>query len=194
MEENETNDILETKQKMMEEAPKEPSRLGIFLRKSLRWVTGLAVVFVLGIILTWLVRVQPQAREMQNLRDRLAVAEERAQELEGADEENEQLHVELDAARLHLNLLSVLVDVSTAQLALANSDPLAAQEALADTDSSLASLEESVAASQVETVQNMRDRLTLVLDELEDDAFAAESDLDVLRNNILALEQSLFGD
>jgi hypothetical protein len=131
---------------------------------------------------------------MQNLRDRLAVAEERAQELEGADEENEQLHVELDAARLHLNLLSVLVDVSTAQLALANSDPLAAQEALADTDSSLASLEESVAASQVETVQNMRDRLTLVLDELEDDAFAAESDLDVLRNNILALEQSLFGD
>jgi hypothetical protein len=40
----------------------------------------------------------------------------------------------------------------------------------------------------------MRDRLRLVLAELDSDAFAAQRDLEVLANNLLALRRSLSGE
>ena len=46
-----------------EEPPKEPSTFGLFLRKLLRWGTGVLAIFALGIVLTWIVQVSPRARE-----------------------------------------------------------------------------------------------------------------------------------
>jgi hypothetical protein len=45
-----------------------------------------------------------------------------------------------------------------------------------------------------ETVEGFRTRLALVLEEVDDNAFAAQRDLQILASNLLSLERSLFGE
>jgi chromosome segregation ATPase len=108
-------------------------------------------------------------------------------------DENAALKADVAEAERHLELLRVLVDVTSAQLELAEDNPAGAGLELAGTDDRLASLQAKLEGSQAATVQGLRERLGLVLDELEGDAFAARRDLEVLANNLLDLERSLFG-
>jgi hypothetical protein len=90
-----------------------------------------------------------------------------------------------------MDLLSVLVDVTTAQLAMAQDDPIAAKAALAGTDERLRTLDEELVGA--DTVEGLRNRLALVIEELDDNIFAAQKDLQILSNNLISLERSLFG-
>jgi hypothetical protein len=181
--------------------PKPPSRIGKFFRKALRWVTGLIVVFGLGVGTTWFVRVQPMNDQIDDLKDRLQAAEITMDELESQiadfsplEGEKNDLEAELTKSQLHVDVLRVLVDVTSAQLALANDDVVTAKASLTGTDMRLTNLQERLQGEDQQTIEGMRTRLALVLDELEADAFAAMSDLDVLASNLLALERSLFGN
>ena len=179
---------------MHAEEMQEPSRFSRILRVALRWAVGLGVVFALGIALTWFVQVQPRVQRIQELESELTSANQQVTDLQA--EVNELLPVrdQRDRAALHLSLLNVLVDVSTAQMALAQNDPTNAAEALDGTDLKLINLRANVDASMSDVVDELRDRLELVLEELDSDAFAAQSDLDVMRNSLLALEMSIFGE
>ena len=64
------------------EAPKEPSRLVLFLMKALRWAAGIGLLFAFGVVLTWIVRVGPLARELRDVRSDLTAANARIEELE----------------------------------------------------------------------------------------------------------------
>lgn len=181
--------------------PKPPSRLGKFFRKALRWVTGLIVVFALGVGTTYFVRVRPMNYQIQDLENQLQAADLTVSQLEeqistfaGLETENEKLTNELLETQLHVDIMRVLVDVTSAELALANEDIITAKASLTGTDERLADLEETLQGEDQQTIEGMRTRLTLVLEELETDAFAALSDLDVLASNLLALERSLFGN
>jgi hypothetical protein len=101
---------------------------------------------------------------------------------------------ELSLVSAHLNLLAVLVDVTTAQLALAQEDDIAARAALTGTDARLGALESTLEGANAEEVAEMSNRLQLVLEEAESDTFAARRDLEILANNLLALERVLFGE
>ncbi len=181
--------------------PKPPSRIGRFLRKALRWTTGLIVVFGLGVGTTWFVRVQPMTVQIQDLKNQLEAAEITIGELETQiadskplESEKADLEAELLEAQLHVDVFRILVDVTSAQLALANEDLVTAKASLTGTDVRMANLQESLQGEDQQTIEGMRTRLALVLDELEADSFAAMSDLDVLASNLLALERSLFGN
>lgn len=182
-----------------EEPVKEPSRLGQFMRKLLRWTVGLLVVFALGVGAMWFVRLQPEMAKNSQLRDTIQSLEESivalqsdVDELSPLVDENSDLQRQLEQAEVHVGILEVLVDVSSAQLALSDDDIVTAKASLAGTDSLLAAAAENLPSEHQGTVEEMRGRLTLVLEELEVDAFAATRDLEVLSNNLNALARSLF--
>jgi hypothetical protein len=192
--------------------PKPPSRLGIFFRKALRWVTGLIVVFGFGVGTTWFVRVQPMSDQLEDLNNQLQAAVLTANELESqySSKQNEKqdletqlsdaqlqiesLEEELLNAELNVDVMKIWVDVSSAELALANDDMVTAKASLAGTDGRLGELKNKLQGEDQETIEGMRSRLALVLDELETNRFAAMRDLEVLASNLMALERSLFGN
>jgi chromosome segregation ATPase len=170
------------------------------------------LVFALGVLATWLTRVRPQAQALRELRVEresiLARAEEIDEELLATQEENRHLQSDVDeleaqleqaqgeraAAQNHLDLLKVLVDVSAAQLAVAQEEPLQARAALESTDERLASLQEVLSGDQGEQIQDLRDRLALALESIGEDDFAAQRDLEVLANSLLAIESLAFDE
>jgi hypothetical protein len=181
-------------------APSSPGRLARWSSTALRWVTALGVVFGLGVALVWFIRVLPQTQELRQLnlnladtRQQLATAQAETESLKPLKDENAKLNDQLALSKQHLVLLSVLVDVSSAQLALAEDDPLAAQAALTDTDSKLGDFQSGLNSDPANAVKSMRDRLTTAKNELKaNDLFAAKRDLEVIANTLVDLEGSLF--
>ena len=192
---------IEIPEETQEELPKEPGKFALFFRKLLRWATGTLAVFTLGIVLMWIVQVRPRTIEMRELESQLRSANQEIDALAGeldilkeVDAENAALEATLDETLTHLSLLSVLVDVSIAQLALNDGNLEMAQAALVETNSKLELLATDLDSNHQDAVEAMQERLSLALGEINEDAFAARSDLEVLRNTLLALERSLFGD
>lgn len=178
-----------------EELVKPPRRL----RKILLWTVGLVVLFAAGVVLSWFVQVRPQTvrindleTQVQDAQDQIDLLDQEVQELRPLSAKNAELLEALDATRVHLDLLSVLVDVTTAQLALTQEDDIAAQAALTGTDARLVSLESTLEGANADVVRDMSERLELVVEEVESDPFAARRDLEILANNLLALERVLF--
>jgi hypothetical protein len=192
--------------------PREPSRISRFLRAALRWITAFALVFTLGVLATWFARVRPQAQAMNELQVERDSALARAQEIDsrlaGLEAENGQLQDRVDAleeqlgeqeaartqAQSHLDLLQVLVDVNSAQLAMAQDDPSEAKAALAATGDRLTALEKGIDGAQAAQFQDLRKRLGLVMESIGEDDFAAQRDLEVMASKVLTLEESLFGE
>ncbi len=183
------------------EQEREPSAIGRVLGQILRWGVGIGVVLLLGVMATWIVRVRPQGDRIRSLERSLDETRTEVQALradlesmQSLEQENEALRADLETKDRHLDLLAVLVDVTRARLELAQDNAGEAQVALERTDDRLASLQEGLEESAAENVSGMRDRLNLVLNELESDTFAAERDLEILSNNLVELERSLFGE
>ncbi len=188
-----------------DEEPKAPpaeeakdSRVGGFLKRALRWVVIILVVFTLGIVAMQFVRVRPLTDERDSLSQSLAEAQAAQQELgaeinrlEGVEQENQALSEALQQTEVKLALLNILVDVTRAQLALAQEDPLRVAAALQGTGEKLATLRDLM---QDPALEGIRERLVLVLSEVDGDPFAAERDLEILANTLLEIERELSGE
>ena len=183
------------------EAPKEPSRLVLFLMKALRWAAGIGLLFAFGVVLTWIVRVGPLARELRDVRSDLTAANARIEELEerlSGMEALEQSYASLEAdfkdAELHLSLLEILSDVDEARLALAMDNPTAARNALSETDERLSMLQKELEDEYANTVAGARFRLQQAISEIDTNMFAAMGDLQILANDLMNLESEYFID
>jgi predicted outer membrane lipoprotein len=170
------------------------------LRRFLAWTVGLLVLFAFGVVAAWFLQIRPMREQNRMLQIELSAAEQSVEELSAEVErlrplepENENLKSQVARLESHIFLLDVLVDVSKAQLAMAEEDPIAAGVALDGTGNRLRQLENRLGDEDAQTVQGLGDRLVLVLQEVESDAFAARRDLEILANNLLDLEQRLFG-
>lgn len=179
----------------------EPTAAPRRLRRILLWALSLIVILAAGVILTWVIRVQPQAEQIASLdaaiitlQDQVDEQSQELKELRPLVAQNDKLESELALSNAHLDLLTVLVDVTTAQLALAQEDDIAARAALTGTGERLEALETSLEGANAVEVREMNDRLQLVIAEVQSDAFAARRDLEILTNNLLALERVLFGE
>jgi hypothetical protein len=62
----------------LDETFSEPSKLRLFLRRLVRWLVAVLVIFVLGIAATWITRVAPQQKEIENLERDLEISREEA--------------------------------------------------------------------------------------------------------------------
>lgn len=188
------------------------SRLHRVFRYGIRWAVGVLIIFGLGLLAGIFLLYRPAVQEAENtatkMRDELATANQRIDELENKisnlnneiaslqplQEKNQELVVENERLRLHIAILDARVDVSNAQLALEVDDNAQARVVLNQTSRTLNKIQELLNIEQKEVVDDLKQRLDLVMDELDDDPFAAKSDLDVLEIKLLQLEDALFGE
>jgi cell division protein FtsB len=182
-----------------EESQSEPSRFGRFMRRLLRWSVAVMIVFALGVGAMLFARVNPQEEQITQLQNTNQSLEDSMEDLQAEIDsltplldENDELQKQLLEIEIHVEILKVIVDVNSAQLALTDDDLVSAKASLTGTDARLKSFEDSLSVDHRQTIEEMRDRLRLVLEELEEDAFAAKRDLEVLSNNLTALTRSLF--
>lgn len=186
--------------------PPDENRLRRFVWRAARWILALLVIFMLGFLTAVYGLYRPALNERQVVAHQLADAQEeiaarendiessqgQINDLEAHIEELSALETLNQELELHVTILSARSDVVSARLALANEDPPRARAALARTDETLNRLQGLLAADQVDLVTDMQDRLELVLSEIDDDAFAADSDLGVLERSLLELENDYF--
>lgn len=203
-----------------EEAPEEPSieeapepaepqpetRSRRILRLSIRWVAGLLIVFLLGVLAAGFLLYRPANQSLEQERSNLRQAnqkiaqlesdvsdlEAQIEELRALEEEKQALQEQLDQARSHINILSALSDVNAARLALGEDDLASARAYLTNTPQALDELGELVSSEQMGKVNAMQDRLDLALDILESSPDQAQSDLGVLARDLMELENILF--
>jgi hypothetical protein len=178
-----------------------PSPFAPWLRRALRWTTGLLVVFTLGLGATWLAQVRPlQVRvaaleqEQTALTTQAADLQLQVQAMEAVRAENVRLKV--DQARLEQQrlVLQAMIATAQAQLALAGGSAGEAPGPLLDqVEEHLAALEAALAGSLQQDVRDLRDRLALAGGEVESDPFAARRDLEILANGLRMLEEQLSG-
>lgn len=186
--------VMDSEQEIVEDegVPSEPVEPKRRLRRFLFWTLFVTGVFALGLVAMWFVRVGPLSTEFEKASIKVESLEFELEDLRPLRAENEQLLDELEMGESQLQLLDVLVNVTSAQLALAQEDEIAAKAALAGTKASLLELEEKLSAGDAETVRSLIDRLELVQGEVDTDEFAASRDLEILANNLLSLERSLY--
>jgi len=175
--------------------PTEGSRFGRFLKRALRWVVALLIIFTLGIVAMQIVRVSPLIDERNSFEDSLSEAQATQQDLqaeldrlEGVEAENQELSSSLQQFEARVAVLNMLVDVTRAQLALAREDPAGVAAALMETGEKLTLLSDLVSADEL---TGLRERLVLVLSEVDADPFAAEHDLEILANTLLEIKAEL---
>jgi polyhydroxyalkanoate synthesis regulator phasin len=178
-----------------EELPSGPS-LGIRL---LRWFLFALILFGLGIAFTlWLIYA-PQRRQLaaaesqvQSLQQQIGNLQNQVKTLTPLDTTNQGLQQQVNQQNLHTYILSARTNVAQAQLALAKQDAAKASLALSKTDQTLTMMGNLLPANQQKLVQDMQSRLKLAKSEIDSNAYAAQSDLDVLANALIELENSLF--
>jgi hypothetical protein len=174
-------------------------------RTVLIWMVVIAAAFLIGLLADHFIRYKPVNELLQqtqselsqanltidDLNARLATVDDRIAALEN---DNHTLQSDLDAAKSHLKLLQVLVDVSNARIALFLDDLEGAKAALTDTPRKLEVLGPSIAGYDAGLAQSMPQRLNLIILGLDRDVQTARIDLELLTKDLLEVEAAVFGE
>lgn len=210
--------IVEAVEPIVEPEPEEPkkeNKFRRFLRNLLRWTLGILIVFGVGFLTAIFAVYRPEVQNYQNglnqtgkeleaaqevltesqtqYESRIAELEQQVETLNPLAVDNEDLLAIQDEYLLRIAILDARLDVANTQLALVGDDQARARVLLAKTGETLATIHNLMPENQRELVTAMEQRLDLVLTEIEDDPYAAQSDLDVLEKSLLELEDALFG-
>jgi cell division protein FtsB len=188
----------EAPEELISPVPKPESRWRRFFRLALRWVVGLLIVFLLGVLATTLLFYRPTLERLNQLQaehqqsvQRVAELEAEVARLSELERRNQALEKDLATANLDRKLLKILADVNAARFALSSGDAAGARLILSKAPAALKEIALLVSQDQRESVTAMQNRLDLALSEMERDAFAAQSDLGVLASNLAQLEEAV---
>lgn len=188
----------EAPEELIPPVPKPESRWRRFFRLALRWAVGLLIVFLLGVLATTMLFYRPTLDQLSQLQtdhqqsvQRVAELEAEVARLSDLEKRNQALEKDLATANLDRKLLRVLADVNAARLALSQGDAAGARLVLSKAPAALKEIVALVSQDQRESVTAMQNRLDLALNEMERDAFAAQSDLGVLASNLEQLEEAV---
>lgn len=171
-------------QKEKKEMFGEGGRENPFLKWTRRVIIGLLALAV-TVLLLWFVLITPQANQIRQLEGELSAAKDEVATLEASVDE-------LQAVRPQREVLSLLVDASTARFELQRSRPDDAAAALLNTTRTLSLLGSELGEEYEDTIATLQARLDLAKEDLESAArFSALSDLEVFVNILLQLQRSL---
>jgi hypothetical protein len=171
-----------------------------FFRRALRWLLFLLILFAAGYLLAVITTYKPMRDQYNAALKELEQANVQVNSLEGnlenlspLERENQALQEKIQLAEMHTALLSARADVLAAQLALKDKDQARARVALTKTGKTLETLETLLPSDQQKVIADLQQRLKLSLEEMGENDYAAQSDLDVLANSLLELENALIG-
>jgi cell division protein FtsL len=190
----------------------EESKARQIFRRLIRWTAGLLIIFGLGFITAIFTLYRPavQGSEVKiqqlnadinskeskilDLQNQISDLNNQIAELMPLEKTNNDLLATQVDFQLHVAILDARVDIATALLSLKEDDNAQALVILDKTDQTLDTIGRLLEPAQRDVVASMTQRLELVMSEIDDDPYAAESDLDVLATNLLQLEDALFSD
>jgi TolA-binding protein len=179
--------------------PPAESKLNRFLVRTLRWVLGFLVIAGLGALLVIFTLYMPLRQKWQESQAAVQQSNQQVADLEGQIEDlnpleaqNKDLQARLEQSELHVAILSSRADIAAAQLALAQDDVAKARLALSKTGDTLKTLEVMLRPGEKKLATDMQARLELAFKGIADNAFAAASDLNVLSNSLVELENAYF--
>lgn len=178
---------------------KKPGKARLIFRRILIWLVVIAIAFAGGIYVDYILRYQPEQAKVAALTEEITSAQTEITTLEAEierldvfEELNLGLVEEIADITTHITILSARAAVADATLALEQNRIADAKLALDKVGSTLEILKTMLNDDQVEVVNNMLQRHHLILIELEDDSFSAQTDMEVLAAKLNALENTLF--
>lgn len=193
----EADPVVEVEEPISEKKKLSTARL--VWRKILIWLVVITIAFAGGFFLDSALRYQPEKTRVADLRIEL---EDSAAEITSLEDEIEKLSIfkdkntelteEINQVTTHIKLLSARVAVADTGLALEQDRLADAKLALEKLGSTLETLKTLVSQEQAEVVDTLIQRQELIVSELDDDAFAALTDLGVLANRLITLENTMF--
>ena len=179
---------------------KPESRSRQILRVAVRWLIILLIIFGAGAFVAYWFLYRPASAEVTTTNAQLAQANQQIADLQSQvnqlkplGAENQRLQKELNTAQQHIQVLTALAEANAARATLADQNLTQAKAHLDNLSQNLNALQTTVPASEKDKITAMQSRLTLVTGEMDQNAFAAKSDLDVLANSLTELEKTLFG-
>lgn len=207
-EENLANQIEEPTEQPAVETPVPPSlppqpaeaesRLRRCVRQLARWTLGVLILLGIGFVAALLLLYMPLRRQADARAAELSAAQARIESLEAQLAEKAQLEKvyqksleQLKSADFQNNVLHLEVEIASARIYLYKSKPELARTALQNAQAILQALQTSASSAQRKALSEMETRLTLALNGLEKDTYAAQSDLDVLARNLSEFSASL---
>ncbi len=178
---------------------KKPGKAQLIFRRILIWLVVIAIAFAGGFFVDSLLRYQPEqakvatlTREITSAQTEIDSLEAEIERLDVFEELNLGLTEEIADITTHITILSARAAVADATLALEQDRIADTKLALDKVGSTLEILKTRLNDDQVEVVNNMLQRHHLILIELEDDSFSAQTDMEVLAAKLNALENTLF--
>jgi len=178
---------------------KKLSKARLIYRRILVWLVVITLAFAGGFFLDTILRFQPEKTLVESLRVDLEKSAAEIISLEGDIEklnlfkdQNTALLEEINQVTIHITLLSARAAVADARLALEQDRKADTVLALDKLGSTLEMLTTLVNEDQAEVVETMIQRQKLIVFELDEDSFSAQSDLEVLAARLSALENNLF--
>jgi cell division protein FtsB len=185
------------------EAVEEESGFRRGVRRIFRALAMVVIIFGLGMLFTYFTFLQPRVQtlneqiqtletENQGLSGRVEQLQGEVDSLGPLEDENQVLTESLADSQIHVRLLAVLADVRAAQISLSIDDRDLARSQLAGVPDGLEALGSLLPSDRQGELVSMLNRANLAIEEIETDAFAAQSDLEVLANSLIQLENSLF--
>ncbi len=178
---------------------KKPGKARLIFRRILIWLVVIAIAFAGGFFVDAVLRYQPEKAKVAALTEESTSAQAEITNLEAEierlsvfEEHNVSLTEEITDITTHITILSARAAVADATLALEQNRLADAKLALDKVGSTLETLKTRLNDDQVEVVDNMLQRHQLILIELEDDSFSAQTDMEVLAAKLNALENTLF--
>jgi cell division protein FtsB len=183
-----------------------------FFRKALIWLVVIVIGFSAGIATYHFLRYKPLAETLtaaqteldqaqQDLNDLQAdidklkiLNKEAGDEISSLESEKKALQDELEKTITHLELFQVLVDVSSARVALFLEDIQEAKNYLINTQQRLDDLLPRIAEYDPALAQDMPQRLNLIISGLDRDTETVKIDLELITNDLLNIEKAVFGE
>jgi hypothetical protein len=175
------------------------SKARMIWRKTLIWLVVITVAFAGGFFLDTQLRYKPEKAKIVDLRidldnsaAEITSLEDEIETLSLFEDQNIALTENIVQVTTHITLLSARTAVADARLALEQERLADAKLALSKLGSTLESLKSLLNEDQAEVVDTMIQRQKLIVSELEDDSFGAQTDLEVLAARLSALENDMF--
>lgn len=174
------------------EQQKEPTKFQRFLRKALIWLGVGVVLFFAGFATFYFTLYQPKVDALNQTQAQLTQAQSDLQSLESElADANSQVDA-LSQADAHQALLSVMVDIYTARLALAQEDTVSAKSALLNTADTLDEITDQIAVFDAGLADTLPQRLSLITTNIDRDVETAISDCDQILKDLKQVETALF--
>ena len=196
MKENEENqtpvpEIAADSRPQGKENPKPEKRPLSIWRRMFRFLMVMLIIFGLGAIVVIFTLYIPLREQLFSAETRIEeLSDQSASEINLAKEEIDRLssieekfgdtQAELEELLFQNLILKIRLDLLSAKLALVSDDPQQASQALSETEGRIADLKKLAGVKQQKNVENLETRLELVLSEMEEETFAAISDLEVM--------------